>query len=32
MTGTQPKVGTRVQQIKPPRSTATVTGWDVLLD
>jgi len=31
-TGNQPKVGTRVQKLKAPRSTAMVTGWDVLLD
>ena len=30
--GTQPKVGTRVQKIKAPRSTALITGWDILLD
>lgn len=31
-TGNQPSVGASVQRLRQPRSTAVVTGWDVILD
>lgn len=31
-TGTQPAIGTSAQQLSPPRSTAVITGWDLLYD
>jgi hypothetical protein len=31
-TGTMPTVGTATQTIPQPRTTAVVTGWDVLLE
>ncbi len=30
--GVQPKVGTAVTNLSPPRSTAVITGWDLLYD
>ncbi len=30
--GTQPAIGTSAQQLSPPRSTAVITGWDLLYD